>query len=76
MQYGTQIGSLLTRAETQRLVVKDLISGYVRADGKGYFDEINPDEFRLDGAYKSEVRDSVLVRYFYEECLVLEKVDS
>lgn len=49
------------------ILFKDLISGYVRADGKGYFDEINPDEFRLDGAYKSEVRDSVLVRYFYEE---------
>ena len=49
------------------ILFKDLISGYVRADGKGYFDKINPDEFRLDGAYKSEVRDSVLVRYFYEE---------
>lgn len=51
--------------EQSYISFKSLISGYIRADGKDYFDPVSDKEFLRDGTYKSDVRDSFLVSFHF-----------
>ena len=44
-----------------------LLSGYIRADGKKYFDNVSLEEFGLDGVYQSSVRQLYVNQFLFRK---------
>ena len=57
--------SFIVNENIKSIPLYRLLSGYIRADGKKYFDNVSLEEFGLDGVYQSSVRQLYVNQFLF-----------
>ena len=59
--------SFIVNENIKSIPLYRLLSGYIRADGKKYFDNVSLEEFGLDGVYQSSVRQLYVNQFLFRK---------